>query len=109
MKINLVSKVSGPDVACFMFEGQATPLGVAAATGKALLKTAGEEGFTGKAKELLVVYPSDKRPGQRVFLAGLGKPAAFTSEVLRQRVAAIGRTEASHPRLARAVRDRGAG
>jgi len=88
MKVELTLKGANPDVVVLMYEGARAGLAVPADIGKALAELATREGFTGKDKELVLLYPCGAQPGRRVFLAGLGARKKCTAETLRQRIAA---------------------
>src|SRR5512137_763565 len=89
MKIELTSKVAGPDTAVLMYEAGKAALGVPVEAGKALAGLAAKEGFSGKDKELVLLHPCAGQPGARVLLAGLGARRKCGLETIRQRVAAI--------------------
>src|SRR3954470_20955588 len=48
-----------------------------------LLKTAAQEGFRGKAEQMLTLHTHGKLGAGRVLLVGLGPRARFSGEVLR--------------------------
>ncbi len=89
MKVELTLKVANPDVVVLMYEGAKAPLGLPPDAGKALAELAARETFTGKDKELVLLYPGDGQPGRRIFLTGLGARRKCTAETLRQRIAAV--------------------
>jgi leucyl aminopeptidase len=89
MKVELTLKVANPDVVVLMYEGAKMPLGLPADAGKALTELAAKEAFTGKDKELVLLYPCGGQPGRRVFLTGLGARRKCTVETVRQRIAAV--------------------
>jgi leucyl aminopeptidase len=57
--------------------------------GRPIMALASEQGFTGKDRDLTVVFSSDGKPGTRVFLVGLGKKKTIAPETFRQRTAAL--------------------
>ena len=72
MKVELTLKVANPDVVVLMYEGAKAPLGLPPDTGKALAELAAKEAFTGKGKELVLLYPCGGQPGRRVHAGGVG-------------------------------------
>ena len=90
------------DVAlCFAFQ-QGAILGppAASALGKALARVARDEKFKGKRKEVLLWTSAGRFPAVRYMVVGLGKRAAFSTDMLREACGFAGKRAAA----AKAVR-----
>ncbi|KEO84417.1 hypothetical protein EL26_04765 [Tumebacillus flagellatus] len=96
-----------------LFEGTTQPTGATGALDQALggqISALIETGdFTGKFKELKVLYPFGKLKAKRIFLVGLGEAAEFTHPRARQAAAVAARAARDHKAVTVATVVHGAG
>lgn len=81
MKVELIAMKNwtGKVWAAFAFEGDRTPLGIAAPEGREATETAAGEKFEGKPKQTVLLRRND----EKLILAGLGKRKDFSPERVR--------------------------
>lgn len=79
-------KWKGSTVAVFAFQEEKPRfLGLGKDTA-ALERLATQDGFKGRERESVLIRPANEQPAERLLVIGLGKPADFSSEVLRRAV-----------------------
>jgi len=95
-----VSRWKGTDqsLVLFMAEGQPRPMGWVGgdAALKPLMAQAKEEGFTGKASQLVAVYPDSGEPARRVYLAGVGPMQGLLEDSYRRAAGRAGKAAAAN-------------
>jgi leucyl aminopeptidase len=87
VKVLPVSRWKGSDQSMLVFaaESSPAPMGWKGGEGavKRLMSQAKEEGFTGKAGQVVMTRPEESDPARRVFLAGLGSLQGLSPEAFR--------------------------
>jgi len=98
VKVLLVSRWKGSEQSLVMFaaEGQPNPMGWRGgeAVVKRLMAQAKEEGFTGKAQQVVGLHPEGGDPARRVYLTGVGSLQGLNDEAFRRSAGAASKAAA---------------
>jgi len=88
VKLLPVSRWKGSEQSLVVFaaEGQSSPMGWKGgeAAMKKVMAQAKEDGFTGKAQQVVAVHPAGGDPARRVYLAGVGSLQGLNQEAFRR-------------------------
>ncbi len=95
VKVLPMSRWKGNEQSLLVFaaEGQPSPMGWKGgeAALKKLMVQAREEGFTGKAGQVVALHPDGGEPARRVYLAGVGSLQGLTEDAFRRSAGAASR------------------